>query len=692
MNFSTYFTIISYLMAGTGLAASALTAAVSPFALFTAVLVLGIGLFLNLKAQFLNIPKFLWNAFALSLFAFFAIDYFFISNLLLDSASRFLTIIMAAKLFDLKTNRDYLTLYILAFFQLLAASAATTNLTFLFVFILYIIVGIWTLVIFNLKKDWEEKAQGQTMPRAILGPKFFIATLGLAIFSLIITFALFFIIPRIGTGFFQKKPSPPMKVTGFSGKVDLGELGAVKMDERVVMRVGLPELDNPPQFPIYFRGIALDNYDGISWKQTIKQSSFIARNTAGVFALKNTSGAEDILKQEILLEPIETDVLFAASFGTALSGPLPTRLRVDSMDSIYLLRPPLARIEYTAYSAVTKEGQGVKESKGQRVKESESQRVKEIYLQIPDGVEAAAELAKKITKGIEAPYLKTIAIQEFLQKNYKYTLNPKKNEGKTPLDDFLFYSKEGYCEHYATAMAIMLRTVNVPTRLVTGFLQGEWNRFGNYLLVRQRDAHSWVEAYLPTEKSKGDWFTFDPTPSAETVGEMPLPMSALNLYLDSIRWRWNRYIVHYTFLDQLAAARNIDTRFSYFFYNIKNSFAKPKEYKWKEIKGGQGIIISGAILLFLFLFIFLRRSQAKKKAGQFKNTPAFYIEMLKILHRKGIKKTIGKTPLEFAMELNRKEVEVLTELYLKIRYGRYMPNDYEITNAKKSLAYLKKAL
>lgn len=683
MNFSTYFTITSYLMAGTGLAASALTAAVSPFVIFAAVLVLGIGLFLNLKAQFLNIPKMLWNTFALSLFAFFIIDYLFISNLLLDSASRFLTIIMAAKLFDLKTNRDYLTLYILAFFQLLAASAATTNLTFLFVFILYIIVGIWTLVIFNLKKDWEEKAQGQVMPKSILGPKFFIATLGLAIFSLVITFALFFIIPRIGTGFFQKKPVPAMKVSGFSGKVDLGELGAVKLDERVVMRVGLPELDNPPQIPIYFRGIALDNYDGITWIQTMKQSSFIARNNAGVFALKNATGAEDILKQEILLEPIETDVLFAASFGTALSGPLPTRIRVDTMDSIYLLRPPLARIEYTAYSAVKKIPQ--KFGQGKVIYNNT------IYLQIPDKIDAVAELAKKIIKGIEDPYLKAIAIQEFLQKNYKYTLNPKKGEGKTALDDFLFYSKEGYCEHYATAMAIMLRTVGVPTRLVTGFLEGEWNKYGNYLLVRQRDAHSWVEVYLPTEKSKGDWFTFDPTPSAETVGGMPLPMSALNLYLDSIRWRWNRYIVHYTFLDQLAAARNVDSKFAYFFYNIKTAFAKPKEYKWKEIKGGDGIIISGAVLLFLFLFISLRKSHAKKKE-QFKNTPAFYIELLRMLDKKGIKKPIGKTPLEFAMELNRKDVEDITELYSKIRYGKYMPKDYEITNAKKSLAYLKKAL
>src|SRR3989338_1384365 len=207
MSFSTYFTIISYLMAGAGLAASSLTLAVSPLFLAAMAALLIVCFYLHLKGRFLSIPKLLWNIFAVLLLIFFIIDYFFISNLLLESASRFLTIIMAAKLFDLKTNRDYLTLYILVFFQLLAASAATASLSFLFVFMLYIVVGIWALVIFNLKKDWEENApQEQPMPRSILGPKFFMAAAGLAVLSMFLTAILFFIIPRVGTGFLQRKP------------------------------------------------------------------------------------------------------------------------------------------------------------------------------------------------------------------------------------------------------------------------------------------------------------------------------------------------------------------------------------------------------------------------------------------------------------------------------------------------------
>src|SRR3989454_389608 len=78
-----------------------------------------------------------------------------------------------------------------------------------------------------------------------------------------------------------------------------------------------------------------------------------------------------------------------------------------------------------------------------------------------------------------------------------------------PVDDFLFTRKTGYCEHYATAMVVLLRALGIPARLVTGFLPGVWNDFGNYYTIRQQDAHAWVEVYFPLS----GWVTFAPTPS-----------------------------------------------------------------------------------------------------------------------------------------------------------------------------------
>ncbi|HBO83556.1 MAG: hypothetical protein A2073_06970 [Deltaproteobacteria bacterium GWC2_42_11] len=689
MSFSTYFTIISYLMAGAGLAASSLTLAVSPLFLAAMAALLIVCFYLHLKGRFLSIPKLLWNIFAVLLLIFFIIDYFFISNLLLESASRFLTIIMAAKLFDLKTNRDYLTLYILVFFQLLAASAATASLSFLFVFMLYIVVGIWALVIFNLKKDWEENApQEQPMPRSILGPKFFMAAAGLAVLSMFLTAILFFIIPRVGTGFLQRKPGEVIKISGFSDRVDLGDLGPVKLNERVVMRVGLPELDKAPANSIYFRGIAFDNYDGTSWKQTKRDEIFIERNNAGVFTFRGMSDMGYILKQEILLEPIGTDVIFAASFGAAVSGPLPRRIKIDNQGSIYLPLQPHTRIEYTAFSVVSQDYNEMTMPSGSGINAVPERLA--LYLQVSEGSESIAELAKMVTMGIGDPRLKAIAVQEFLKKNYRYTLNPEKGEGKTPLDDFLFYSKEGYCEHYSTAMAIMLRTLGIPTRLVTGFLKGEWNRFGGYLLVRQRDAHSWVEVYLPVNSSQWGWLTFDPTPSAESAGEVQTPMSVSSLYLDSIRWRWNRYIVHYTLMDQIALARNIDIRFGSVLHNIRGVFNGVKNFRSKLHKTDIAAPISLLVILPFFLFVLWKYFKNKEKTRFKERVPRFYVDMLKLLNKKGIRKPAGKTPLEFAAQLNLKEVRDITDLYLMIRYGKHSICDNETVLVKKSLVSLRK--
>src|SRR3989338_3966232 len=114
--------------------------------------------FFNIKCKTLGISKFIWNGLALIILPAALADYFFISMSLIDVSIRFLTILMAAKLFDLRTNRDHAILYILTFFQLLEASVSTINISFLFVLALYILIGIWTLTIFNLKKEWEEKS------------------------------------------------------------------------------------------------------------------------------------------------------------------------------------------------------------------------------------------------------------------------------------------------------------------------------------------------------------------------------------------------------------------------------------------------------------------------------------------------------------------------------------------------------
>ncbi|MBI3397854.1 MAG: DUF3488 domain-containing protein [Deltaproteobacteria bacterium] len=575
MKFSTYFILISYLVAGTGLIAVSLTNTLSPVFIGGMACLVTVNLFITIKGKTFYIPKTLWNILAVIIMAASLMDYFLVSRSLIEVSTRFLTILMIAKLFDLKTNRDYALLYILSFFQLLAASASTVNLSFLFVLILYILTGIWALAIFTLKRDWEEKSVlHKEIPNNILSPLFFLATAGLAVFSFIIALSLFFVIPRMAVGFLPQETADTIKVSGFSEKVDFGELGPIKLDPRIVMRVELLGYKTPLPANLYFRGVAFDTYHGTQWLQTIKELSVMQRDRDGIYISPIRYDWEQIafderqlLKQVILLEPIETNVLFAASLGTGIAGSF-RNVAADNMGSFYLPAPLYSRIEYTAYSVVQPPIKELQQRQG-RIKNTALQ-----YLRIPGGHERVVLLAQDITAGKKTMFEKAAAVEGYLKKNYRYTLNPRRGDGKNPIEDFLLYTKEGYCEQYATAFAVLLRAVGIPTRLVTGFLPGEWNSFGNYLIIRQKDAHAWVEAFMPDS----GWITFDPTPSAEAAGAMPPSTPFISLYIDSLRWRWNRYIVNYSFSDQLTLARSVEDKTRSLLTNLRWQLMKKNFY------------------------------------------------------------------------------------------------------------------
>src|SRR5207253_9790910 len=113
----------------------------------------------------------------------------------------------------------------------------------------------------------------------------------------------------------------------------------------------------------------------------------------------------------------------------------------------------------------------------------------------------------------------------------------------------------GYLGFYETAMVVLLRSMGLHGRVVTGFLPGVWNDFGNYYTIRQQDAHAWVEVYFP----RSGWVTCDPTPSVPAVVHSWVWWN-IGKIVDSIRLRWDRYVVQYSFRDQMAAAKSLRDR------------------------------------------------------------------------------------------------------------------------------------
>ncbi len=142
---------------------------------------------------------------------------------------------------------------------------------------------------------------------------------------------------------------------------------------------------------------------------------------------------------------------------------------------------------------------------------------------------------------------KARALESHLKKDFRYDTNSPSGGTPQPLDDFLFESKRGHCEFFSTAMAIMLRDLDIPSRNVTGFVGGTFNRFGHYYAVREGDAHSWVEAYLDQGNGQMAWVTFDPTP---TAGAQPLEETTgtwvyFRDLVEAMSQRWNQYVVGY---------------------------------------------------------------------------------------------------------------------------------------------------
>jgi transglutaminase-like putative cysteine protease len=135
------------------------------------------------------------------------------------------------------------------------------------------------------------------------------------------------------------------------------------------------------------------------------------------------------------------------------------------------------------------------------------------YLTLPPLPPRIADLAEDWVKDLESPLDQARRVEAKLRSGYRYDLDSPSGAARNPLEDFLFNSKRGHCEFYSTAMTVMLRSLGIPARNVTGFVGGTYNRFSRSYVVRQGDAHSWVEVWV----DGSGWLRFDPTPPSDAA-------------------------------------------------------------------------------------------------------------------------------------------------------------------------------
>lgn len=630
------------------------------------------------------------------------------AELLPGLLGRLILSLTAIKLLQKKGDRDWIFLYLMAFFEVLLAAGLSISLLYFASFVVYALVMISTIILFEVKRTakWTESRVGITAKANNFNELSFrrLPATSVVLITLIIAIAapIFFALPRVGSAGFGAGQNGLNTSSGFSDTVKLGGIGKIQQNDAIVMRVRYDN-SNVPQKIRRWRGIALDTFDEVSWsKSKATQKEPFAKDDRGLIQVDFATGRDTLVQQTVYLEPLDTPIIFSLPHMVAIQSDLPYVFR-DKYDAIGF-QGRGERISYKALSDVAVPSPDVL-----RKDDSPYPRSQENYLQLPDTLDhRIAELAAEFTKGTANRYDAAVAIESRLQNDFGYTLEQKAG-GDRPLSDFLFNVRQGHCEYFATAMAVMLRTQGIESRIVNGFSQGEYNDTADVWLVRQLNAHSWVEVYFPATDT---WVTFDPTPFSGQGGGVAANgvVDGFGKYMEALETFWIQYFVAFDGQEQRSLMTSIRRGFVSYQETAASYISDAKAAIvgwWSELRGDKGFGISiwaaakGILYIAAFGAIFALFVWSYRKIVNLKvwrhiydavfrrrvtSAVEFYDRMVKTMAEKGFVRAEHQTPLEFAYEIGMPQAVKITQKYNGVRFGE---NDLSKKEADEIESWLK---
>lgn len=593
----------------------------------------------------------------------------------------------AVKLLQVKSDRDWVFLYLISFFEVLLAAGLSFSPLFLATLGLYLPSAISTIIAFEIRKARRGVKPAETrllVPadsrvfrslvrgharRDLEATRLPLLAFSLLILIIVLSLPLFLIAPRAGSAGSSRAGSGLTTFTGFSENVSLGTLGELKQNNEVVMRVRLEDAEIRPERALKWRGVALDEFTGRSWKKSAQARRSEQKLSArGFFQLGTTEALHRLTTQTVFLEPLDSAVLFAAPRAVAIQGDL-SFLRVDAEGAIQSRHHDFERIIYKAFSDVTEPDRDTLRRDTRPYPDSHAR-----YLQLPQSLDPrVADYARAMIVNVHAAnrYDAAMAIESQLREDYGYTLQMRAG-GPDPLADFLFRVKAGHCEYFSTAMAIMLRTHGIATRVVNGFLPGEYNEAADAYTVRQSDAHSWVEVYFPETNS---WVTFDPTPAAGRAEPQRTGFTAqFEKYAEAFELMWFQYVVGYDRQEQRSLATSVHHQVSRYQQLLAGGLGR-----LQQVSSGRWplLVISAVAFSVLAMFLLFRfkrlgwrglgissRAEDRSPSGI-----EFYERLTGLLAARGIIRSPDQTPLEFAASAGLKEATTITQAYNRVRFG-----------------------
>jgi len=345
--------------------------------------------------------------------------------------------------------------------------------------------------------------------------------------------AFFVLFPRLANPLWGIPETTLDSKSGLSDSMSPGSIQHLFMDDSPAFRVEF-EGDTPEQNDLYWRGPVFWHYDGRTWK-----GSFYGKN---IPAAPVPETGDSNWTYSVQLEPNERNSLFALDYPTL--APQDSRLTMD----FQLIRqdPVIQLLQYSLTS---------NPHFTDTPKLPETIRLE--ALNLPDGSNPRTQNLvqgwRRETRG-DMEFVRRV-LNHFNQEPFHYSLEAPLL-GRQAVDEFLFDTRVGYCEHYASSFAVMMRMAGIPARIVTGYQGGWYSPFGDYLLVRQSDAHAWVEIWLPAS----GWTRVDPTAAVSPLRIQQGSLSALSAprhmldfswlrqlknSADIVQQRWNDWVIEY---------------------------------------------------------------------------------------------------------------------------------------------------
>lgn len=358
--------------------------------------------------------------------------------------------------------------------------------------------------------------------------------------SLPFMLVLFVVMPRIGPLWSVPLPDGQGR-TGFSDTLELGDIGELVKSPAVAFRASF-EGAPPAASDMYWRGLVLDVFDGHTWRASPLQS-------LGAPLPSKDSAAD--LRYTIVMEPHQHPWLFALGFPTAADS-TSLSIRRNPQDLLVSRTPVVKKAQYSVHA--------------RRLQENLQPALMSLQLDalksLPErGNPRARTLAQQWQQqGLSQNEIVDEALAMF-GSGFEYTLRPSQL-GRDAIDEFLFDSRRGFCEHFASSFVFLLRAAGVPARLVVGYQGGEFNGVDSYYVVRQSDAHAWAEVWLEGQ----GWQSLDPTAAVapsriamgindaltehdrQLVGAMDWrgrALGAVYQHFDAMQYSWNRWVLNY---------------------------------------------------------------------------------------------------------------------------------------------------